>query len=293
MLTSFDPLFATGPWEHRSVDAHGARFHVVGCGDLERADRIVLLLHSYPQHWYAWRSVLPAAAELGYPVYAVDLRGYGASDKPPRQFATPVLSADILGIVSSLGASEAILVGHGLGGVVARGAAAKDPGRVRHVVAVSSPHPARWSLPLGHLSATRWLTWVQLPYLPERSHTRGSAVARFVTSLASPESPAVSALETYARALRSPFAAHCAMEQIRWLVRSRHRPTGRGFLAALERAAYAVPVTEVRGRSDGLWDPTLFDTSALISQAGHFLPEEDPALVTEAIAGAVHGAFGS
>ena len=47
----------------------------------------------------------------------VDLRGYGASDKPPRGYDTYTGCADTAAIVRALGEQEAVVVGQGLGGL--------------------------------------------------------------------------------------------------------------------------------------------------------------------------------
>ena len=59
-----------GPWEHEYVAANGARFHVALAGD----GPLVLLLHDFPQFWWAWRHQLVALADAGYRAAAVDLR---------------------------------------------------------------------------------------------------------------------------------------------------------------------------------------------------------------------------
>ncbi|MGH8894731.1 MAG: alpha/beta fold hydrolase, partial [Actinomycetes bacterium] len=64
------------------VAANGARFHVAVSGD----GPLVLLLHGFPQFWWAWRHQLPELAAAGYRAAAMDLRGFGASDKPPRGY---------------------------------------------------------------------------------------------------------------------------------------------------------------------------------------------------------------
>ncbi|HVH23309.1 MAG TPA: hypothetical protein VNA11_12705 [Pseudonocardia sp.] len=63
-----------GPWTHRSVSANGIRQHVVECGD----GPLVVLLHGFPEFWWAWRHQLVALAEGGLSV----------SPKPRRSTAT-------------------------------------------------------------------------------------------------------------------------------------------------------------------------------------------------------------
>ena len=93
-MTTLDASMALieGPWEHRFVAANGARFHVAEQGE----GPVVLLLHGFPQFWWAWRQQLVDLADAGYRAVAVDLRGYGASDKPPRGYDSPTLAADTL-----------------------------------------------------------------------------------------------------------------------------------------------------------------------------------------------------
>jgi epoxide hydrolase 4 len=43
-----------------------------------------MLLHGFPEFWYAWRHQIPALVDAGYRVVAPDLPGYNTSDKPPR-----------------------------------------------------------------------------------------------------------------------------------------------------------------------------------------------------------------
>ena len=62
-----------GPWHHRYVAANGARFHIAELGE----GPLVLLLHGFPQFWYAWRHQMVALADAGFRVAAMDLRGYG------------------------------------------------------------------------------------------------------------------------------------------------------------------------------------------------------------------------
>jgi epoxide hydrolase 4 len=55
------------------------RLHCVEAG----TGPLVVLLHGFPEFWYAWRHQIPALADAGYRVVAPDLPGYNTSDKPP------------------------------------------------------------------------------------------------------------------------------------------------------------------------------------------------------------------
>jgi pimeloyl-ACP methyl ester carboxylesterase len=70
-----------GPWTHRSVSANGTRFHAAEAGD----GPLVLLLHGFPEFWWTWRHQLATLPAAGFRAVAVDLRGYGGSDKPPTR----------------------------------------------------------------------------------------------------------------------------------------------------------------------------------------------------------------
>src|SRR3974377_151934 len=70
---------ARGPWAHRSVSANGTRFHIAEACD----GPLVLLLHGFPEFWWAWRHQLAWLPGAGFRAVAVDLRGYGGGGKPP------------------------------------------------------------------------------------------------------------------------------------------------------------------------------------------------------------------
>jgi pimeloyl-ACP methyl ester carboxylesterase len=96
-----------GPWTHREISANGIRLHVAEAG----GGPLVLLLHGFPEFWWSWRSQLPALADAGLRAVAVDLRGYGDSDKPPRGYDLWTLAGDVAGLVRALGGTRAALVG--------------------------------------------------------------------------------------------------------------------------------------------------------------------------------------
>src|ERR1700712_3285548 len=130
-------VLVEGPWRHREIAANGQRFHAVEAGE----GPLVLLLHGFPQFWYAWRHVIPVLADAGFRVVAPDLRGYGASDKPPRGYDLGTLSADVAGMIRALGEHDAMIAGQGWGGMLGWATSLRHRQRVRRLVTLGSAHP--------------------------------------------------------------------------------------------------------------------------------------------------------
>lgn len=280
-----------GPWRHRFVSANGARFHVAEAGE----GPMVLLLHGFPQMWWAWRHQLPALAESGYRAVAMDLRGYGASDKPPRGYDTITSAADAAAVIRSLGAPSAYVVGHDWGAWIAWSMPALEPGVTSAVAALSMPHPLRMRAAVARsakqVAAVRHVLGYQRPMIPERQLGRdGRHVRSLLRSGGDPAWPgqgeeAEQVLQRYVEAMAVPFVAHSAMEYFRWVVRSQVRADGRRFNEAVSRPV-DVPVLHLQGTRDAYVLPS----SARGSEqhvtgpyrytevdAGHYLPEERPA----------------
>ena len=269
------------------VAANGARFHVAVAGD----GPLVLFLHGFPEFWWTWRHQLVGLADAGFRAAAMDLRGFGASDKPQRGYDPLTLAADAAGVIRSLGERDAVIVGHGLGGAVAWTASVVHPRQVRRLVAVSMPHPRR--LRRAHLtdprqlSASRHLAGFQAPFAPERRLVAdgGLEVLRLLHTWSGPGWPDGEAANRYCEAFRIPGVAHCAMEPYRWGVRSVARPDGLRYARRMN-SPVTVPTLQVHGAID----PTVPLRSArgserwveadyrlqVIPGVGHFPQEEDP-----------------
>lgn len=287
MSDDASPVLIVGPWSHRYVPAHGSRFHVALSGPADGSAPLVVLLHAFPQFWWAWRHQLQTLGAAGYRVAAMDLRGFGASDKPPIGHSTPQLVRDVAGVIRSLGARSAVVVGHGLGGTIAWSMPTLAPAVTRAVAVVANPHPLTLHtirprmLPIGSIGT---VLRFQLPWFPEHGLRSGRLVERILRGWAAPgwADPPV---ERYTAAMRQPFVAHSAMEHLRWLLRSTPRPDGGRYLSAV-RSPITVPVLEVEGAQDRFLGHSTarrdaaFVTGAFRSEritgAGHFLPEEAP-----------------
>ena len=127
-----------GPWTHRDVHANGIRHHVA---EIDGGGPLVLLLHGFPEFWWSWSAVMPGLAESGARVVAVDLRGYGDTDKPPRGYDGWTLAGDVSGLVRALGERSAVVVGADWGGLIGWATAALHPGVVRGLGVLGAPHP--------------------------------------------------------------------------------------------------------------------------------------------------------
>ena len=110
---------------------------------------LVVLVHGWPESWYSWRHQIPALAAAGYRVATPDVRGYGGSDKPEpiAAYAIQEMCADIAGLVTALGETRAILIGHDWGAPIVWNTALFHPERVRAVAGLSVPHTGRGPAP--------------------------------------------------------------------------------------------------------------------------------------------------
>jgi pimeloyl-ACP methyl ester carboxylesterase len=119
------------------VQSNGIKMRVAEMG----SGPLVVLLHGWPESWYSWRYQLPELAKAGYHVVAPDMRGYGATDAPPsvEDYTIQKLAADVVGLLDAMGESQAIVVGHDWGAVVAWNSALIYPDRFRAVVCMSVP----------------------------------------------------------------------------------------------------------------------------------------------------------
>ena len=293
-----DDVLIDGDWKHRFVSANGARFHVAEAGE----GPLVVLLHGFPQFWWTWRHQLPALAGAGYHAVAMDLRGVGASDKPPRGYETTYLAADVAGVIRALGEPAAAIVGHDLGAWVAWAMPALQPRVTAAVAALSMGHPLAMRHQLvGRLGigATPRLLAAQLPVLPERSlRSHDGAVATMNAGRAPGNPLPEDEAERYRRAAAVPFVSHTSLEPLRWATRSvspgSFGPFGRRdrrrFIRALAQPI-RLPVLQLSGGLDPWLDPAAAATSArwvagpltqvVVPDAGHYLPDEAPAMVTD------------
>ena len=128
----------TTGWRHRIEYVNGIRIHCVEQGE----GPLVLLVHGFPESWYSWRHQLPAHAAAGYRAVAIDVRGYGRSSKPAAVDAYRMTQKvlDNVGLVHTLGETEAVIIGHDWGAPIAWSSALLRPDIFRAVAGLSVPY---------------------------------------------------------------------------------------------------------------------------------------------------------
>ena len=104
------PAGFTDTFTSRYVDTGELRLHAVIGGD----GPPLLLVHGWPETWYAWRLLMPALAR-DFEVIAVDQRGMGLSDKPAGGYDTGTLADDLVALMDALGHERFAVVGHDTG----------------------------------------------------------------------------------------------------------------------------------------------------------------------------------
>lgn len=98
----------------------------------------LLLLHAMTQAWDAWLPVIPALVQH-FSVVAADLRGHGQSDRPVTGYHLSDYATDVVALTDALGWRQPAVIGHSLGGSVARVAEARHPGWARRMVIEDTP----------------------------------------------------------------------------------------------------------------------------------------------------------
>ncbi len=162
--------------EHRYQAANGIRLHYVEQG----TGPLVVMLHGFPDFWRSWRYQIPAFAQAGYRVIALDLRGYNLSDRPEgiAAYQLDSLTADVAAFVDELGGDPPVVVGHDWGGIIAWQLAMHHSESLRSLIVLNAPHPAAFDRELKRLSS-QWLrSWYailfQFPAVPEAALSAGN-----------------------------------------------------------------------------------------------------------------------
>lgn len=129
--------------KQRYVTTNGIRIFLVEEGE----GPLVVLCHGFPEYWHSWSKQLPALADAGFRAVAVDMPGYGRSDKPDVKYDIEFLSACLAGIPDALGHDRMAVAGHDWGGLVVWPFARFHPELLAGVIGVNTPDLPRTPVP--------------------------------------------------------------------------------------------------------------------------------------------------
>jgi len=270
--------------DHEVVETARLRMHVARVGE---AGPPLVLLHGWPQHWYAWRHVIPRFAEH-YRLYCPDLRGLGWTEAPSRGYEKESLASDVLALLDALELPRVLLIGHDWGAYIGFLLCLREPDRVERFVALNDIHPWLRVSPQDALHAWRlWYQWVlATPVAGEwLLRNRPAFVKGLIRAWSAKNVWSEQELDEFANSLRDPLRARASTQYYRTFLlgelfstlagryRSRRLRTPTLFLFGADDGV--VRPHQLRGYERHADDMRL----ELIPGVGHFIAEEAPELV--------------
>lgn len=153
---------------HSYVKLKGVKLHYVEAG--AKTQPLLLLLHGFPDCWLSWRHQIQPLSQH-FRVIALDMKGFGDSDKPLRRkkYRIDIILDELKQFISAQGVSTCSIVGHDLGAHIGWYFVHEYPELVNKFVSVSCTHPNLYwdNLCSQNIFNSSWLSFIQLPYLPE------------------------------------------------------------------------------------------------------------------------------
>lgn len=254
----------------------------------------VILLHGFPEFWFAWREQIPALAAAGFRVVAPDMRGYNLSHKPRLlgDYRAFVIADEIAEFIRGVAPGEKIaLAGHDWGAIVAWHFATRHRDLLSRLVILSVPHLATLRrMKRSQVLKKFWYQFaVQPPMLPELAlRARHFALLAGVLTALSKRRDALTGevLDRYREAWAQPGALTAMLQYYRAFLR-RRREFPRG-----DAARIGVPALMIAGGRDHLFRPDFYEfsrefladsTIQVIRGGGHFVQHDCPAETNAAI----------
>lgn len=240
----------------------------------------VVLIHGLAASMYSWRHTILPVAQSGFRVIAFDNRGFGFSDRPAHGYDNKAYVDLLFGLLDSLRVSEAVLVGHSMGGAIAAEATLERPERVRGLVLVDAAGLAvRWPF---MLRVAHWpIVGASFDRLRGRAATAGILKALYAV----PSRVTAEEVDQYYAPIAEPGFGRClrgVLGQFR-------------FDALTNRLArVSAPTLVMWGTADRLIPAAVGQSMAdqipgalmvRFPDAGHAVPEESPGAFNEALIG--------
>ena len=270
------------------VVTNGIRIYYVEQG----TGPLVLLCHGFPELWYSYRHQLAPLAEAGFRAVAIDLPGYGRSDKPDVVYDIEWVNTCIAGVITGLGHERAVLAGHDWAGLLVWPFARRYPQLTAGVIGVNTPDLPRTPIPLVQLlrqampDTPPYIVQFQDPGVAEWVFSWGRGVYDFLElMLRGPGTVNVDAfpdevIAVYAEALAPTGALTPPIDYYRALDRSWE------LTADLDGITIDVPCLMISADRDPVLTPAMTTgmeervpnlEKVVIEECGHWTQQERPA----------------
>jgi pimeloyl-ACP methyl ester carboxylesterase len=240
----------------------------------------VVLIHGLAASMYSWRHTILPVAQSGFHVIAFDNRGFGFSGKPAHGYDNKAYVDLLFGLLDSLGVSEAVLVGHSMGGAIAAEATLARPERVRGLVLVDAAGLAvRWPFML------RVAHWPIVGVLFDRLRGRAATAGILKALYAVPSRVTADDVDQYYAPIAEPGFGRClrgVLGQFRFdALRDRLGQVATPTLVMWGSADRLIPAAVGQAMADQVPGALL----VRFPDAGHAVPEESPQAFNEALIG--------
>jgi pimeloyl-ACP methyl ester carboxylesterase len=244
----------------------------------------VVLLHGWPETGRAWRAVWPALVAAGRRVIVPDLRGVGGSDNSPQaDYTWRGYAADLDAVLAAEGVESCALVGHDMGGVVMFEWALRNPGRVERLVAIST------SFNRYELAKSYYLLILAAPglgnlFMRVATGSRAAFARALRRNSVHPEVFSDADVDAYYAAAGSSESRRAILAGYRAFFRNRRQRRRELGAVRLDCPALIIWGTKEWALGGDGWQRIKADlphADVQILDAGHFVVEEQPEVVTK------------
>ena len=275
----------------RFVVANGIRIFCLEEGE----GPLVLMLHGFPELSYSWRHQMAPVAAGGFRAVAIDLPGYGRSDKPDVRYDSEYVGKCLDGVIAGLGYENAVLIGHDWGAFAMWPFARTHPERVRGLVGLNVPDLPRYDMPPTELfkaigsNKVQYILEFQDPTIEERieKDVRGFLELFF-------RGPAAFRKETFTDEVLDAYVEQFSTAGAFTPPLDYYRNMDRNWelAAAFADRKIEVPVLMISADHDPVLPPALAEgmeervpdlERVVIEDCGHWTQQEQPEATTEHI----------
>lgn len=256
------------------IQANGIRIHYVEAGK----GPLIILLHGWPETSYSWRFVMQALSGQ-YRVIAPDLRGIGLSERTLNGYDKKTIATDIKDLIAALGETQAMVIGHDMGGKAAYIMAHLYPSYVSKLVLVDCLIPGTENTDALHGGAWHY-GFHMTPEFPEMlTKGREKEYIQAQINAWSFKKNAISeeAINEYASHYATQGGMTAGFNYYRAL------PQDAALAKSFQGRKLIMPVLAISGAhgvgdklSKALENDTTSLQTVIIKDSGHFVAEENP-----------------